>query len=357
MNVVVIGAGVAGLVGAWELARHGHSVTVIERATPGAGASSAAAGMLAPVAEAKFGEGALVRLGLESLERWPDFVRDVQAASGVDVGYRTDGTLVVAVDRDDLGALQHTHQLHLDLGLEAHMLDGGEARELEPLLAPGVPGAVLCPNDHQVDPVALVAALSAALVGTGGRILSGIDVRGVVVEAGRVIGLDCDGYEAPADATYVVAAGAWTRKLDGLGADRPQVRPVRGQMLCVEGGDPPLCRHVIRAPDAYLVPKANGRLLIGATMEEVGFDDRLTAGGVMDLLVGAWEVMPAIYDQPVLEMWTGFRPVTIDGEPVLRRSETLANVVYATGHGRNGILLAPITAERVMALVESVAPR
>ena len=353
MNVVVIGAGVAGLVSAWELARRGASVTVVERDHPGAGASTAAAGMLAPVAEATYGEGALTRLSLESVALWPTFVEELEAATGLSVGYRTEGTLVVAVDRDDLAALQHTHRLHADLGLEAHLLDGDAARELEPCLAPGVPGAVYCPTDHQVDPRLLVDALVAAVKAAGGRIVTDRDVRGLDVEARRVVGLQCDDFEAPPDATYVVANGAWTRQLEGLGDDRPHVRPVRGQMLALELGDPPLCRHVIRAPDAYLVPKTDGRLVIGATMEEVGFDTRLTAGGVMDLLVGAWEAVPAVYDQQIIEMWTGFRPMTLDNEPVMRRSTTLDNVVFATGHGRNGILLTPLTGDRIADLVLS----
>lgn len=356
MDVVIVGGGIAGLVSGWELARNGCSVTVVDRGKPGHGASRAAAGMLAPVAEARFGEGELTRLGTESLRRWPEFARALEDASGLSVDYRTEGTLVVAVDRDDLGALEHTHRLHQDMGLPAHMLDGDAARELEPLLAPNIPGAVHCPTDHQVDPRLVVDALAAAFVAAGGAIVTGVEVRGIRAEHGRAVGLDADGFESPSDATYIIAAGAWTRTLEGLGADRPHVRPVRGQMLSVELGDPPLCSHVIRSPDAYLVPKSDGRLLIGATMEEVGFDDRLTAGGVMDLLVGAWETLPAVYDQAIVEMWAGFRPISLDGEPILRRSDSLDNVVYATGHGRNGVLLAPVTASRVHELVTRLAP-
>lgn len=342
MNVVVIGAGVVGLVSAWELLRAGCSVTVFERDEPGAGASNAAAGMLAPVAEARYGEMGLTKLCLESVQRWPDFARELEATSGIDIGYRTEGTLVVAVDRDDLEQLAHTHRLHNELGLEAHMLDGAAARELEPALAPGVPGAVHCPGDHQVDPRSLVRALVAAVEAAGGKI-----VRGEVED------LDVDDMSLRIEDTIpdmiVVSAGAWTRKL-GL-RSAPHVRPVRGQMLSVELGEPPLCRHVIRAPDAYLVPKSDGRLVIGATMEEVGFDPRLTAGGLMDLLVGAWEAVPAVYDQPIVETWTGFRPMTLDNEPVMERSDVYDNVTFATGHGRNGILLAPVTGQRVRDIV------
>lgn len=347
MNVIVIGAGVAGLASAWELARRGCDVTVLERDQPGAGASTAAAGMLAPVAEARFGERHLASLGLESAALWPQFVAELEAASGETLDYRTEGTLVVAVDRDDLAALEHTHRLHLEMGLDARMLDGDEARAIEPMLAPGVPGAVHCAADHNVDPRRLVRALAIAVERAGGRLETGVDVRGLRTEGELVVGLDgFDGDVAP-DTVVLVAAGAWTRRLEGLGQDRPHVRPVRGQMLSVGLGEPALCRHVIRTPRGYMVPKSDGRLIIGSTMEEVGFDARLTAGGVMDLLVHAWEALPAIYDQPLLDTWTGFRPLSLDAEPILRRSASLRNVVFATGHGRNGILLTPLTAARM----------
>lgn len=351
MNVVIIGAGVVGLASGWELARRGCDVVIVERDEPGAGASTAAAGMLAPVAEAKFQENSLLRLCLESLERWPAFAADLEAAADLSIDFRTDGTLVVAVDRDDLESLTHQHRLHTELGLSSRMIDGGEARELEPTLAPGVPGAVHCPNDHQVDPLLLVRALIAAFEAEGGRVVAGVDVRGLRREGPRIVGLDCDGFEAPHDATYVLATGAWARKMAGLGTDVPHVRPALGQMLSVDLGEPPLCRHVIRTPDAYLVPKSDGRLVIGATMEERGFDARITAGGIMDLLVGAWEVLPAVYDQALLDTWSGFRPMTLDNEPVMRRSSDVENLVYAVGHGRGGILLTPLTGTRVADMV------
>lgn len=349
MKIAIVGAGVAGLASGWELARHGFDVTIIERDEPGAGASCAAAGMLAPVSEAKFGETSLVQLGLDSLAAWPDFARDLEQASALSIDYRTEGTLVLAVDRDDLESLEHTHRLHLQLGLQARIIDGDEAREMEPFLAPSVPGAVYCPDDHQVDPRKLVAALTAAFEAAGGEIMRG-EVTGLRTENDRVIGLE--GVEVEAE-QYVLAAGAWTRKIDGQGDDRPHVRPVRGQMLAIELGEPPLCRHVLRAPDAYMTPKSDGRLLIGATMEEMGWDDRLTAGGVMDLLVGAWEALPAVYDQPLLDMWTGFRPMTLDNEPIMRRSRAFDNLVFATGHGRSGILFTPMTAKRTATLFMS----
>ena len=310
--------------------------------------------MLAPSAEAQYGESELVQMGLESLGMWPDFAAQLERESGVDVDLRRQGTLIVAVDRDDLEWLRHAQLERERLGLAARMIDGDAARELEPHLAPTIPGAVWCPDDHQVDPRRLVQALRSAFEKQGGRLLEGVEVKGVQIEADLAAGVElATGVEALAPtATVIVAAGAWTRELTGLD-DAPRVRPVRGQMLAVELGAPPLCEHVIRAPDAYLVPRSDGRLVIGATMEEMGFDPRHTAGGVMDLLVGAWEALPAIHDAPIVEMWTGFRPMTIDSEPVMRRSDSVANLVYATGHGRNGVLLTPLSARRIADLVRT----
>lgn len=347
MKVIVIGAGVVGLGAAWELSRRGADVVVLERDRPGAGATMRAAGMLAAAAEARYGERSLTRLSLESLASWPQFARELSEASEIDVGYRDEGTLVIARDRDDLDALRHVHRLHHELGLKAEMIDGEAARELEPGLSPGVPGAVLCEDDHQVDPRRVVDALVEALRRRGVAIHSGVRVDEVLTEGERVVGIGAEGFDPPEDAVYVLATGAWARDVHGLEGDVPVVRPVRGQMIVVELGSPPLCRRVLRGPDAYLVPKGDGRLLIGATMEERGFDERPTAGGVMDLLVGAWEILPAIHDAPILDIWTGFRPVTLDNEPVMRRSQRFTNVIYALGHGRNGILLAPRSANVV----------
>ncbi len=346
-EIAIIGAGVAGLGVGWKLAQAGRQVTIFERDEAGSGASRAAAGMLAPTAEVTFEEEALLRLGQKSLAMYPDFVSELEDASGLEVDYRSDGTLMVALDADDAGALDHVYRYHRELGLEVDKLDADSARELEPGLVPNLHSALFIASDHQVDPRRLSAALAEAFVRAGGRLVEhtpvariecGGRVEAVVTEAGGRI--ECD--------KVVVAAGAWTPQIDGLARGvLPHVRPVRGQMLAVELGEPALCRHVIRAPDAYLVPKTDGRLIVGATSEEMGFDPELTAGGIFELLRGAWEVLPGIYDQHLLEMWTGFRPVTLDNLPVLGPSDEVDGLWFATGHGRNGILLTPVTAHAV----------
>jgi len=351
MDVIVIGAGIVGLGSALELVRRGANVTVLERGRPGDGASGAAAGMLAPVAEARWGEPRLTELSLRALELWPRWARELEGATGMSLDFREHGSLIVATDRDDLEALEHIHRLHENLDLDAQLIDGDAARAIEPRLSPTIPGAVRCPGDHQVDPRRVVAALSAALQTLGGRLVTGKEVAELTVRDGRVVALGPDDLPQNPDATYVLAAGAWVRTIDGLGSDRPSIRPVRGQMIAVALGEPPLCTHVIRTPRAYMVPRSDGTLVIGSTMEEVGFDANLTAGGVLDLLTEAWETIPAIYDAALTGTWTGFRPMSLDGEPILKRSETIENLIYAAGHGRNGILHAPLAAQTVADLV------
>jgi glycine oxidase len=342
-QIAIIGAGVAGLGVGLELVRRGFEVTVFERDDVGAGASRAAAGMLAPTAEVTFEEEALLRLGQQSLAMYPDFVRELEQDSGVDVDYRTEGTLMVALDRDDAEHLDHVHHYHRELGLAVERLSAEQARELEPGLVPNLHSALFIGSDHQIDPRRLTHALAVAFERAGGTLVEHSGIQSVEC-AERVEAVHTDDGERIAVETVVVAAGAWTPELMGIPDELvPRIRPVRGQMLAVDLGEPALCRHVIRAPDAYLVPKSDGRLIVGATSEEMGFDPKLTAGGVFELLRGAWESLPGIYDQHLLDMWTGFRPVTLDNKPVLGPSE-LDGLWFATGHGRNGILLTPVTA-------------
>ena len=351
-DIAIIGAGVAGLGVGWKLAKAGREVTILERGGVGAGASTAAAGMLAPTAEVTFEEEALLRLGQQSLAMYPEFVDELEADSGLGVDYRTDGTLMVALDADDARALEHIHGYHTELGLAVERLSAERARQLEPGLAPGLHSALFIGSDHQVDPRRLVEALARAFERAGGRLLEHTEVERVAIE-GRIEAVHTGAGQRVACETLVVAAGAWTRHIEGVpAAQMPRIRPVRGQMLSVALGQPPLCRHVIRAPDAYLVPKSDGRLIVGATSEERGFDERLTAGGVFELLRGAWQALPGIYDQPLLDLWTGFRPVSLDNLPVVGPCE-IDGLWFATGYGRNGILLTPITATLLAEAIET----
>ncbi len=357
LDAVVVGGGVIGLACAWRAAREGARVRVIERNHPGAGASGVAAGMLAPVGEATWGEDELLGLALASAERWPAFAAEVEADTGGDVGYRQSGALHVALDRDEAEALERRHELMVELGLEAERLRPRAARELEPGLAPSLAAAVHAPGEASVDPRALVAALVGALQARGGELLTDSDVTEPIMDGGRLQGVrTSDGSEHRAD-NVVLAAGPWSGALGWLRGDaRPPVRPVKGQVLTLAGppGEP-VCSRIVASERVYLVPREDGRLLVGATVEEQGFDVRVTAGGVHELLREAYRALPDIAELELTETIAGMRPGTPDNAPLLGPG-ALDGLLLATGHYRNGVLLAPVTADAIASLLAGRSP-
>ena len=330
----------------------GCRVTVYDRGEAGRGASWAAAGMLAAAAETEPGEETLLSLTLESQRLWPDFARELEEAAGISPQYRDEGTLVVALNRDDAVQLHHSYEFQKGLGLDLHWLNAAEARQREPHLKPGIAAAVWSPGDHQVENRRLAAALAAAARRAGAELVEHCAVREIVVAGGRASGIISERGRDAAD-IVVLAAGAWSREIGGVPpAYLPPVRPIKGQMLALQM-DPaaPLLRHVMWLPRGlYLVPRLDGRLLVGATVEERGFDDRLTAGGVLALLEGAWRGVPAIEELPIAEMWVGFRPGSRDDAPLLGPSG-IDRLVIASGHHRNGILLTPVSAAAISAYI------
>lgn len=347
--VVVVGAGVIGLAVAFELASRGRRPLVLERAVPGAGASGVSAGMLAVSAEAEYEDDPLVRAGLESLELYPDFVRRVEAASGLACGLRTEGTLLAAFTQDQEEDLRHLARRQARLGLRCTWLEGPAVREREPQLAPRVRGALLAERDWQVDPRLLVAALVGALPRLGGQVVSGARVTGLETRGGRlarVVGVAGDG-SAGATAfaveceAAVLAAGAWCDVELARPGPPLGVRPVKGQVVRLRG--PELLRQVVITPHVYLVPRAGGELVVGATMEEQGFDPWPTAGAVSDLLWNARLALPAVADLVLAEVAVGFRPAARDERPLIGETST-PGLYVATGHFRHGVLLAPVTA-------------
>jgi glycine oxidase len=350
-SIAVIGGGVIGLGVAWRLAQRGASVQVFDRSAAGAGASHAAAGMLAACAEAEPGEEGLTALGRESQARWPAFAAELLDVSGVDVELRPEGTLLVALTADDQARLTHQLVFQQKLGLPLHWISAAETRRREPHLAGKLAGAVYSPEDTQVDNRKLVAALRLAAEAAGAIVNEYRAVKAISSRGGRAEGIVlADGTKVAAD-KVVLAAGAWARSIEGLEPElRPPVRPIKGQMLALRM-DPaaPLLSHVLWAPGAYLVPRRDGRLLVGATVEEKGYDASLTAGGILSLLEAAWRAVPAIEELPIDEMWVGHRPGSRDDAPILGAGP-LDGLVYATGHHRNGILLAPITADTIARL-------
>jgi glycine oxidase len=351
-RVAIIGAGVIGLAIGWRLATRGAQVNIFDRGAAGAGASHAAAGMLAATMEAEPGEEALVELGRASHARWAAFAAELLETTGIDVELRTEGTLLVAVTGDDRAQLMHHLALQQKLGLPVEWLAASEVRRREPHLATTITGAVLCAQDHQVDNRRVVAALREAGRLSGMTLHEHRAVAEILTAAGVATGVALEGgQQIPAD-VVVLAAGAWSREIGGLPVElRPPVRPVKGQMMALRM-DPaaPLINHVICAPGAYLVPRRDGRLLVGATVEERGFDASLTAGAVLTLLESAWRVVPSIEELPIHEMWVGHRPGSRDDAPILGAGP-IPGVIYATGHHRNGILLTPITADLIAGLI------
>ena len=355
-KIVIIGGGVIGLGIGWQLAKAGAAVTTYDRAEAGRAASWAAAGMLAPLAEAHNEEPELLKLGCRSLERYPQWVRELEADAEMSVGYRVEGTLIVGLESDDTHQLRHLYTAQQDLGLDVEWLTGRTAREIEPALSPRVTTAIRCASDHQVDNRLMVKALQRSFQTCGGVLHENSTIGSVVIENGVATGVQTqDGFQA-AD-TLILAAGCWSAKIEGLPDTlRPPVRPVKGQMLALQMEEGITVKNVIRTVRAryptsvYLVPRTDGRLIVGATSEEMGFDTRLTAGGVFELLRGAWEAVPGVYELPLLETWTGLRPGSRDNAPILGETP-IKNLIYATGHYRNGILLTPITAYEIAKLI------
>ncbi len=330
----------------------GLSVTLVDP-EPSRGAWHTAAGMLAPITELQYTETPLLRLGLDSLARYPDFVAEVTAESGRPVGFRECGAVLAAWDGADLAALRDLHAFAARLGVAAQLLTGRELRELEPALAPGLPGALHAPGDHQVDPRLLHAALLDAGRRHGVHLVE--STGSVLVERDRVRGVRLADDTVLAASHVVLAAGCWSGLVDGLPPDAvPPVRPVKGQTLRLRlPGRPRIGRIVrgwVKGTPIYLVPRAGGELVVGASVEEHGFDQEPRAGAVYELLRDAQSLVPELGEAVLVEVSTGLRPGSPDNAPMIGPA-AIDGLVLATGHYRNGILLAPVTADSVAALI------
>jgi glycine oxidase len=339
-DVAVVGGGAIGLACAREAQRRGARVVVLDSGAPGAW--QVAAGMLAPVSEADFGERELLELGLESARRYPEFLAPL-----ADPGYREVGTLVVARDRDEAEALDRLAAFRRGLGLPVERLRPSQARRVEPALAPTVRLALDIPSDHSIDPRKLVAALRAAFTGEYRQARA----ESLIVAGDRVAGVRTDAGDVPAGAV-VVAAGVHVAKLGMPDHARVPVRPVKGVVLRLRGE--PLVERTIRGESAYFVPRGDGRFVLGATMEERGWDTTPTAGGVYELLRDLSEIVPGVLELHVEDVIAGLRPATPDNLPAIGPG-AVEGLVWATGHFRNGILLTPVTAVLVGAALNGEA--
>ncbi len=364
-DAIIVGGGVIGLSCAWRLSQRGARVALIDKSSPPAGATRVAAGMLAPVGELAFGEPELLKMTLAAAELYPEFVAELEAASGISTGYARHGALHVALDRDEAAELRRVHELQRSLGLGAEWLPPRRCRELEPGLTPSFNGGVNAPEEGAVDPRALARALLAALLAEGGEVLTGTEVMAALSEGARIRGVRTRAVAHVASGTrtaaaeelraaaVVLATGAWSGQADWLPAEgRPPVRPVKGQILELRGrnGRAP-CERIVASERIYLVPRPDGRLIVGATVEEQGFDTAVTAGGIHELLREAYRLLPDVAEMELVEAAAGLRPGTPDNLPRTGPAP-LDGLLWATGHYRNGILLAPLTAEAIVAQLE-----
>jgi glycine oxidase len=352
-DVVVVGAGVLGCATAFELGRRGARVLVLERSVPGAEASSAAAGMLGAQVEAH-APGPFAELCLASRARFGAWASALRESTGIDIEHRACGILKVAFDEREARELDAHATWQRDLGRRAISVSPAEACAIEPNLAPEVVAAVHYPDDGRVDPPRLLRALRIAAERAGAKFRSGAIVSRVVVEGGRAIGVELDGTERIAAGNVVVAAGSWTNLVGGTPLPPGSVRPARGQV--VELLLPaPIQRGIVWGPGAYLSPRDDGRVLVGATLEFVGFERAVTAGAVRTLLAAASRLVPALDRAEWSRAWAAFRPYTEGERPFIGRS-SVERLWLAAGHFRNGILLSPITAEIVASRVLGTPP-
>jgi glycine oxidase len=346
MRVAIIGGGVMGCAPALALAARGAEAVILERAVPGAEASSAAAGILGAQAELH-GRPTASEAALMTRARdvWAPWARELRDATGIDVGYRVTGVLRVALTEPERATLGEEVAWQRSCGLRASLLDGPGARQVEPMLARDVLGAAFFEDDAQVDPPALLRALvSAAARNARVVIRSGATVQGLIVEAGRCQGVRLEDDDVRADAT-VLAAGSWSSLVQGLPASLPAVKPVRGQLLMLDER-PPRVRAIVFGAGTYVVPRGDGRVVCGTTMEHAGFRREVTADGLEAILRGALACVPSLGQAQFTSAWSNFRPHVAGGAPLIGTSP-LPGLFLATGHHRNGILLSKLTAETV----------
>jgi glycine oxidase len=359
--VVIIGGGIIGLSIGWQLLRRGLEVTIFERGDAGKEASWVAGGLLAPQAEVGFEDETFLRAAMESLRRYPEFLSELYDDTGESIALDRRGTMIVAADRDDTERIRRLYEFRSHLGLSVEWLQGSEAREREPLLSPRVVAAISLPDDTQVNNRRLIVALRDAFVKRGGNLREQTPVASIRIHEDRAAAVVTQ--EGDTRARHVVlAAGCWSGQIEGIpDSMRPPVRPIKGQIISLRQSDEQTFASVIRSTEVYVVPKDDGRLIVGATQEDKGFDKTPTAGEIMRMLERAWEAVPSIYDLSIESIDVGLRPGSRDHMPVIGASP-IADLSYATGHFRHGILLAPLTAYAMSDLIvdgsvtECVAP-
>jgi glycine oxidase len=346
-DVIIVGGGVIGCAIAFKLASSGLKVTLIERGEIGCEASRAAAGMLSPQSEAEV-TAAFFQLCLRSRLMYPDFVAALIELSGIDPEYRDEGALFVAISEQEQKELERWAKWQRGAGLEPEWIPADSLRKLEPAVTEWARGAYFIPGDHQVDNRRLMDALERAIKRMAVEVIEAVAVNGLMVERGKATGVIC-GAERLQAGTIVIASGCWSGQLlESAGIDLKLI-PARGQMVAARGAQP-LITRIAHSGSCYLVPRRDGRVLIGATVEYVGFRKAITVEGIAQLLTDAIRLVPSIASCEIVEAWSGLRPDTIDHLPVIGPSG-ISGLFIATGHFRNGILLAPVTAEAIAEMI------
>jgi glycine oxidase len=351
-KILIIGGGIIGLSTGWQLAKKGYDVEILERGKAGTSASYAAAGMLAPQAEMGFEDIELFNLCRSSLAMYPDFVNELFEDSGIKVEVEKTGCILPGFDRDDGERLRRLYNFREKINLPVVWLTGSEAREVEPFLSPKSNGAIWIEDDAQINNRKLLEGLKTAFENCGGKLYEDHNVDKVIIRNGKVTGSHFHGINVEYD-KIIVCAGAWSKQIEGIPENLlPPVRPVKGQIINLKLNDTCRITKVVRAPDVYLLPKSDGRLVVGASNEEMGFDTNPTAGEIFRLLERAWEAVPSVYDLPIESIDVGLRPGSRDHQPIIGDTE-IDGLYFATGHYRNGVLLTPITAYGLSSWISS----
>ena len=354
-DAAIIGGGVIGCATAWRLAQAGLRAVIIERGKPGREASYAAGGMLAPFAEADE-HSHFLELSIASRALYPEFSLELREAVGIDVEYRTEGTLYLSLTRADDEELERRWEWQRTAGLKITRLDASAVRKLEPLVSESLRWALEFPDDHQVDNRRLMLALEMASRAAGVTVLEGVEARQLCIvgqkgqkgqQGPQVEGVMTTNGKVRAGAV-VIAAGSWSSLIAPCQA--VQIGPVRGQMIALASPAPPVS-HVLYSRRGYLIPRRSGILIAGSTTEHVGYNKSVSAGGIASIIESSIEMLPAARDLPITDAWAGLRPMSPDGLPIIGPDPQIAGLFYATGHYRNGILLAPITAQAVTELI------
>ncbi len=349
-DVTVVGDGIIGQSIAFEARRVGLRVVLVSKSLPGA-ATPAAGGMLCPSGEAFESEQRLINLATESCRIYPDFIKRIEEISGQSTGYDRSGTLMVALTRDHVGQLEQLGKAQRERGLQTRWLEPNVLKEIEPHISPRQCGALLAGDDHQVNPIMLHAALLAANRKSGVQILEHSGTIQLETQGGTAHGvalLEHPGHPRIESPWVVSASGAWSSEIEEL--QELPLRPVRGQYVRLRGA--PLLKHVVRTPDLYMIPRADGVLYLGGSMEEAGFDPKPLAGHTMDLLWHGFRAVPGIYELEMLETAAGFRPALRDNLPAIGHCN-IPGLLTAIGHYRHGIMLAPITAAAILELLQA----